>query len=61
MTDVLPYSILEPRQIKPYLVEFSLLITTKNTESTKKKFNKRFVLIFNGLFLRVLRELCGLQ
>jgi len=37
------------------------LITTKYTESTKKRFNKRFILIFNGLFFRVFREFRGLQ
>ena len=46
-----------PRQSSPYLNEFTFLFTTKNTENTKIIFNKRFVLIFNGLPLYAIRGL----
>ena len=46
-----------PIQISPYLSEFSLLITTKNTKSSKKRCSKLFVRIAKGLLLRALRGL----
>jgi len=33
----------EPRQISPYFTEVTSLITTKNTEGTKKRFYKKMI------------------